>query len=83
MKPRVVQHIILLAVGLLFLSACKPKVPKEYIQPDEMEDLLYDYYVAQTKRLREAHQKGSLGQLCRKCNKDIKWKGLYGLYIYF
>ena len=47
MKPRVVQHIILLAVGLLFLSACKPKVPKEYIQPDEMEDLLYDYYVAQ------------------------------------
>lgn len=47
MKPRVVQHIILLAVGLLLLSACKPEIPKEYIQPDEMEDLLYDYYVAQ------------------------------------
>lgn len=36
-----------MAVGLMFLSACKPIVPKEYIQPDEMEDLLYDYYVAQ------------------------------------
>lgn len=36
-----------MAVGLIFLSACKPIVPKEYIQPDEMEDLLYDYYVAQ------------------------------------
>lgn len=47
MKPRIVQQIVLLAVGLLLLSACKPKVPKEYIQPDEMEDLLYDYYVAQ------------------------------------
>lgn len=47
MKPRVVQQMILLALGAFFLSACKPKVPKEYIQPDEMEDLLYDYYVAQ------------------------------------
>ena len=47
MKQRVVQQMIVLAVGLLLLSACKPKIPKEYIQPDEMEDLLYDYYVAQ------------------------------------
>lgn len=39
--------MFLMAVGLMFLSACKPTVPKEYIQPDEMEDLLYDYYVAQ------------------------------------
>jgi hypothetical protein len=38
--------MILVAVGFLFLSACKPTVPKEYIQPDDMEDLLYDYYVA-------------------------------------
>jgi hypothetical protein len=33
-------------VGLL-LSACKPSIPTEIIQPDDMEDLLYDYYVAQ------------------------------------
>ena len=36
----------LLMCGLL-LVACKPPVPSEIIQPDEMEDLLYDYYVAQ------------------------------------
>lgn len=47
MKPRVVLHLILMVVGLSILSACKPKVPSQYIQPDEMEDLLYDYYVAQ------------------------------------
>lgn len=48
MKPRIVQQLILLTVGVLLLSACRPRVPKEYIQPDEMEDLLYDYYVAQS-----------------------------------
>lgn len=47
MKPRVVQLMLLMAVGLMLLSACKPTIPKEYIQPDDMEDLLYDYYVAQ------------------------------------
>lgn len=47
MKHKVVHQMFLMAVGLMFLSACKPTVPKEYIQPDEMEDLLYDYYVAQ------------------------------------
>ena len=35
-----------LSCGLM-LSACKPTVPVEVIQPDDMEDLLYDYYVAQ------------------------------------
>ena len=48
MKPQVIKQMILLAVGLLLIAACKPQVPKEYIQPDEMEDLLYDYYVAQS-----------------------------------
>ena len=31
----------------VLLSACTPKVPKEYIQPDDMEDILYDYFVSQ------------------------------------
>ena len=38
--------MILLALGLLFV-ACKPTIPGDVIQPDDMEDLLYDYYVAQ------------------------------------
>lgn len=29
------------------MVACKPGVPKEVIQPSDMEDILYDYYVAQ------------------------------------
>ena len=28
------------------LVSCKPTVPSTYIQPGEMEDLLYDYHVA-------------------------------------
>ncbi len=33
--------------GLLVLVACKPSVPEQYIQPDDMEDILYDYYISQ------------------------------------
>lgn len=39
------SHIALLL--LVLLSACTPKVPEEYIQPDDMEDILYDYFVSQ------------------------------------
>lgn len=46
MRNRKAYFQVLLVVGLL-LSACKPSVPTEIIQPDDMEDLLYDYYVAQ------------------------------------
>ena len=34
------------AAGLLF-PACKPGVPSDLIQPAELEDLLYDYHIAQ------------------------------------
>ena len=37
---------ILLAISALAtLIACKPSVPKEFIQPGDMEDILYDYHV--------------------------------------
>lgn len=36
-----------LVAMLILLSACKPTVPSKYLQPDEMEDLMYDYYVSQ------------------------------------
>ena len=31
---------------LMLVTACKPTVPSEYIQPDDMEDILYDYHLA-------------------------------------
>ena len=39
------HHIVILF--LVLLAACSPKVPKEYIQPDDMEDILYDYFLSQ------------------------------------
>jgi len=38
--------VVMLVVSLL-LTACKPEVPSQYLQPGEMEDLMYDYYVSQ------------------------------------
>lgn len=30
------------------MVACKPGVPSRFIQPDEMEDILYDYHISQS-----------------------------------
>lgn len=35
----------LLMTVTLFVS-CKPQIPDEYIKPDDMEDILYDYHIA-------------------------------------
>lgn len=32
---------------LLLIVSCKPTIPGHYIQPDDMEDLLYDYHLSQ------------------------------------
>lgn len=41
------KHSPLLIVVLLAVIGCKPTVPSQYIQPDELEDILYDYHVAE------------------------------------
>ena len=33
--------------AVLLFPACKPGVPSDLIQPAELEDLLYDYHIAQ------------------------------------
>ena len=40
-------HVIPLFALLFALMACKPTVPSKYIQPGDMEDILYDYHVGQ------------------------------------
>jgi len=40
-------HIIMVTATMLNIASCKPGVPSEVIQPDDMEDILYDYYVSQ------------------------------------
>lgn len=41
------QHSLLIIFMVLLALSCKPTVPSEYIQPDDMADILYDYHVAQ------------------------------------
>lgn len=38
--------LVLSIVAGVFL-ACKPGIPKEYLSPESMEDILYDWYIAQ------------------------------------
>ena len=41
------KHSVTYLFVLMLVLACKPTVPSEYIQPDEMEEILYDYHIAQ------------------------------------
>lgn len=42
------HSILLLLLTMTILVGCKPKVPSEYIQPDDLEDILYEYHVAES-----------------------------------
>lgn len=42
-----IHLVIVWATVLVLMSACKPQVSSKYLQPDEMEDLMYDYYISQ------------------------------------
>lgn len=42
---RIFKSVIFCCI-CLFVMGCTPSVPSEYIQPDEMENILYDYHLA-------------------------------------
>ena len=42
------NKLTLLFLALVGLLSCKPGTPSQYIQPGEMEDILYDYHLAQS-----------------------------------
>ena len=47
MTYRTSNSIAFAAALLIFiLAGCKPSVPGDFLQPDEMEDVLYDYHLA-------------------------------------
>lgn len=47
----------LFAFVVTILVSCKPKVPSDVIQPNKMEDLLYDYHLAQAVADQDAPNK--------------------------
>ena len=41
------KHSLPYIFVMMLILACTPTVPDEYIQPDDMEDILFDFHVAQ------------------------------------
>jgi len=39
------RHIVVVAA--VALTACEPSIPEQYIQPGDMEDIIYDYFLSQ------------------------------------
>ncbi len=54
--------LVIVFIAVLSMMGCKPTVPSEYIQPGDLEDILYDYHVAQAmadeKRSRNSEEHG-------------------------
>lgn len=46
MQMRRVIGIFVCTIAAIFLGGCKPSVPSKYISPDDLEDILYDYHLA-------------------------------------
>ncbi len=46
--------IMVVMMVVASLSSCTPSVPSRYIQPDEMEEILYDYHIAQSMAQNES-----------------------------
>lgn len=72
---RIYRSLMLPVIMVMLLAAsCKPGVPKGYIQPDEMEDILYDYHFAQAVAYRDM---GSAGNPSRDVNTPVYRRELY------
>lgn len=55
-SPLFVIVLVLMVVG------CKPKVPSGYVQPDELEDILYEYHLAESMARNEQTLDASYNQ---------------------
>ena len=51
------SYIAMLLLSAFVAVACTPSVPSDVIQPDEMEDILYDYYISQALAGQALNQK--------------------------
>ena len=47
------SHRLLYVVAVALLLSCKPTLPAGILQPDEMEDVLYDYHIAEAMAKNE------------------------------
>ncbi len=62
------KHLATFLLLLLSFFSCKPSVPSIYIQPSEMEDILYDYHIAEGIRTHDNVANDSLSLLSYKTN---------------
>ena len=76
MRILTVHNILTLILTLLLIVGCKPTVPSDYIQPDDMEDILYDYHlavsIAQNENVSDVQRKAWQLAVLKKYDVDEK-----------
>ena len=54
-----------------FVVSCKPSIPSEYIQPSEMEDMLYDYHLSMAIANREGYTDVRQQAFKTRCDEEV------------
>lgn len=61
------KHLSIFFFLFFVMVGCAPSIPNDYIQPDEMEDILYDYQLAQAM----GNQSNDRGQIPTDVDKNV------------
>ena len=56
MKIRILRILVIGAVISTMCLGCKPSVPSDVIQPGEMEDILFDYYLSREMAMKPSSE---------------------------
>ncbi len=59
------KNSLAIVLLVIFMIGCKPSVPSQFIQPGELEDILYDYHVAQAMALEDGSKSGETHNINR------------------
>lgn len=60
MSLKRVSNVLMVLLTVYLFVACKPSVPGKYISPGDMEDILYDYHIADAEANNYQNQKDTL-----------------------
>ena len=61
---------------MMLFVACKPGTPSQYIQPDEMEDILVEYYMAKAMAQQNPSQDEREYNIAMYAEAVLKKRGL-------
>lgn len=70
-RPVILRLCLIAGMAALLLAGCRPSVPRQYIQPGQMENLLYEYHLSMTVAANERTTGADIQQLQAEYRQEI------------